>query len=103
MAGQARTTVEDLRRRLDRVGRLAAVRSDRRKAKALSWLLDHVDLVDEEGNAVARDDLQVDFAAAHPNTSTASAGEGDAQIRDPQERGSEGVAAEEQVGVEADS
>jgi hypothetical protein len=26
----------------------------------MEWLLDHVDLVDEEGNPMARDDLRVD-------------------------------------------
>jgi hypothetical protein len=30
-------------------GRLAAVRSDRRKAKAMSWLIDSVELLDEDG------------------------------------------------------
>ncbi len=58
MAEQAGTTGADLRRRLDRAGRLPAVRSDQRKAKALEWLLDHVALVDEEGKPVDRDDLQ---------------------------------------------
>jgi trigger factor len=66
MAEQAGTTVADLRRRLDRAGRLPAVRSDQRKAKALEWLLDHVALVDEEGKPVDRDDL-------HPETVTEKA------------------------------
>ena len=52
MAEQAGTTGADLRRRLDRAGRLPAVRSDQRKAKALEWLLDHVAVVDEEGKPV---------------------------------------------------
>lgn len=59
MAEQARTTPRDLRRRLEHAGRLPAVRSDRRKAKALAWLLEHVELVDDEGNPVARDELLV--------------------------------------------
>ena len=45
---------------LDRAGRLPAVRSDQRKAKAMRWLLDNVELVDEEGNPVSRDDLKID-------------------------------------------
>jgi trigger factor len=49
---------EQVREQLDRGGRLAAVRSDRRKAKALRWLLDNVELVDDEGRPVSRDDLQ---------------------------------------------
>ena len=51
--------VDQVREQLDRVGRLAAVRSDRRKAKAMRWLIDNVDLVDEEGRPVSRDDLKV--------------------------------------------
>jgi trigger factor len=58
MATQAGTTGADLKRRLDRAGRLPAVRSDQRKAKALEWLLDHVGLVDEEGKPVDRSDLE---------------------------------------------
>ncbi len=49
----------ELRRRLDAEGRLPAVRSERRKAKALAWLLDNVDLVDEEGAPVPREELGV--------------------------------------------
>ena len=59
MAEQVGTTPADLRGRLDRAGRLAAVRSDRRKAKALAWLLDHVEVVDDEGNPVSRDELRI--------------------------------------------
>jgi trigger factor len=51
--------VDQVRDQLDRAGRLAAVRSDRRKAKAMRWLIDNVDLVDEEGRPVSRDDLKV--------------------------------------------
>ncbi len=51
--------VDQVREQLERAGRLAAVRSDRRKAKAMRWLIDNVDLVDEEGKPVSRDDLLV--------------------------------------------
>ena len=61
MAQSAGTSAAELRRRLDHAGRLSAVRSDRRKAKALAWLLEHVELVDEEGNPVSRDALRVDL------------------------------------------
>ena len=50
---------DEVRRQLERAGRLPAVRSDRRKAKAMRWLVDSVDLVDENGNPVSRDDLVV--------------------------------------------
>jgi trigger factor len=54
------TDLGELRGRLDRTGRTVAVRSEQKKAKAMTWLLDHVELVDEEGNPVSRDDLRVD-------------------------------------------
>src|SRR5215469_9382344 len=60
MAERMDTSPADLRARLDTAGRTGAVRSELRKGKALEWLLDHVDLVDEEGNPVSRDDLKVD-------------------------------------------
>jgi trigger factor len=102
MAAQAGTTGADLRRRLDRAGRLPAVRSDQRKAKALEWLLDHVALVDEEGKPVDRDDLR-------PDTETEAGGndqitEGvDATSAGQGERGSEDVQAEEGATVEAEA
>jgi trigger factor len=49
----------EVRDQLERAGRLPAVRSDRRKAKAMRWLVDNVELVDEEGASVSRDELMV--------------------------------------------
>ncbi len=49
----------EVRDQLERAGRLPAVRSDRRKAKAMRWLVDNVELVDEEGAPVSRDELMV--------------------------------------------
>ncbi len=57
MATRLEMDVDEVREQLDRGGRLAAVRSDRRKAKAMQWLVDTVDLVDEEGRPVSRDEL----------------------------------------------
>ena len=53
---------DEVRQQLERAGRLSAVRSDRRKAKAMRWLIDNVELVDEEGTPVSRDALQVNQA-----------------------------------------
>ena len=50
---------DQVREELERAGRLPAVRSDRRKAKAMRWLLDNVELVDDDGKPVSRDDLKV--------------------------------------------
>jgi trigger factor len=60
MAERMSTTVEALRHQLDHAGRTGAVRSEQRKAKALTWLLDHVELVDENGTPVSREDLETD-------------------------------------------
>ncbi|HEX2038122.1 MAG TPA: trigger factor [Acidimicrobiales bacterium] len=46
-----------LRRDLERGEGIAAVRSDVRKAKALAWLVEHVEVVDEEGNPIDRAEL----------------------------------------------
>jgi trigger factor len=43
-----------VRRSLDRADQLPAVRSDIRKGKALEWLVDNVEIVDEEGRSVDR-------------------------------------------------
>ncbi len=48
-----------VRSQLEQAGRLSAVRSDRRKAKAMRWLMDSVELIDEDGSPVSRDDLMV--------------------------------------------
>jgi trigger factor len=60
MADEVRTTPAELRQRLEHAGRLGAVRSDRRKAKALAWLLEHVALVDEDGTPVSQDELRAE-------------------------------------------
>ena len=60
MAERMGTTPTKLRDQLDTAGRTGAVRSELRKGKALEWLLDHVDLFDDEGNSMSRDDLRVD-------------------------------------------
>jgi len=59
MAERMDTTPADLRSQLDTAGRTGAVRSELRKSKALEWLLGNVDLFDEEGNPMAREDLEL--------------------------------------------
>ena len=59
MGARLEMDAEQVRTQLERAGRLAAVRSDRRKAKAMRWLMDTVELTDEDGSPVSRDDLQV--------------------------------------------
>ena len=59
MAQQLEMDVDQVRDRLERSGRLSTVRSDRRKAKALRWLTDHVELVGDDGEPVSREELEV--------------------------------------------
>jgi hypothetical protein len=70
------TSPAELRRQLDTAGRTGAVRSELRKGKALQWLLDHVELFDDEGNPMSRDDLEVDASTD---------GEADDEIEDEPE------------------
>jgi trigger factor len=49
-----------VRRELERAEQMQAVRSDLRKGKALEWLVEHAEVVDEEGAAVDRADLEPD-------------------------------------------
>lgn len=58
MAARMEIEPRALRKQLDRAGRMTAVRSEQRKAKALTWLVDHVEMVDEEGNEVSREQLE---------------------------------------------
>ena len=58
--------VKEVRRRFGRSDQVAAVRSDLRKAKALEWLVEHVELVDEDGQPVDRGDLEVQPEPAQP-------------------------------------
>jgi trigger factor len=85
MAERLNVAPAEVRDRLTRAGRMAAVRSEQRKAKALSWLLDHVVVVDEDGAPVSRDDLQAVLGgtdegagAEGPEEDEASAEGGDA-------------------------
>lgn len=49
-----------VRQELERNDQLPAVRSDIKKRKALEWLLDHVEIVDENGEAVDRSLYEAD-------------------------------------------
>jgi trigger factor len=60
MAERLSVSPEDLRHRLDHAGRTAAVRSGLRKGKAMAWLHDHVEVVDDEGRPVPREALRPD-------------------------------------------
>ena len=50
---------QKVRQQLDRAEQLPAVRSDVGKGKALEWLVEHVELVDEAGNTIERSALEL--------------------------------------------
>ncbi len=52
-----------LRARLVKAGRLPDIRAEISKGKALQWLLERVEIVDEHGAAVSRDELRLDLPA----------------------------------------
>jgi trigger factor len=52
-------TPERVRSQFERGGQLPAVRSDVRKRKALDWLLERVEIVDQDGHAIDRSDLEI--------------------------------------------
>jgi trigger factor len=64
MAARMEITPALVREQLAKAGRTAAVRSEQRKAKALTWLIDHIDVVDENGVPIDRADLEVEGAPA---------------------------------------
>jgi trigger factor len=49
----------EIRAEFERSGSIAAVRSDLRKRGALEWLLERVEIVDDDGNPLARSDLEL--------------------------------------------
>ena len=51
--------VAKVRKQLERNGQVSAVRSDLRTRKALEWLVEHVELVDEGGSTIDRADLEM--------------------------------------------
>jgi len=56
-----------VRQQLERADQLSAVRSDIRKRKALDWLVEHVELVDEQGTPIDREALELPDAQTDEN------------------------------------
>ena len=59
IAERVREKPAKVRERLERGGQLPGLRSDIRKRKALDWLVERVELVDQEGSPVDRADLEL--------------------------------------------
>jgi trigger factor len=66
-----------VRKQLERNGQVTAVRSDLRTRKALEWLIEQVELVDEGGTTIDRASLEVEPAASEDDGSEDSAEPGD--------------------------
>jgi trigger factor len=57
LAARMRQKPEKVRRQLERNDQISAIRSDLRSRKALEWILEHVEIVDPDGQPIDRDDL----------------------------------------------
>lgn len=60
---------DEIRGNFERAGQMLAVRSDIKKGKALQWLLERVEIVDEEGNAIDRATLDLSAGAGEDDAS----------------------------------
>ena len=65
-------SVATVRAEFERGGNLSAVRSDVRKRKALEWLLERVEIVDEDGQAIDRAELELTPEDVSPAPSDAA-------------------------------
>jgi trigger factor len=59
VAARVKETPARVRTEFERGGQLTAVRSDIRKRKALDWLLERVEIVDDAGQPIDRADLEL--------------------------------------------
>jgi trigger factor len=59
LAERTQQKPQKVRQQLERGEQLPAVRSDIGKGKALEWLVEHVELVDEDGNPIERSALEL--------------------------------------------
>ncbi len=74
MAAALGEPVKRIRDRLEASGSIAGVRSELRKAKSVTWLTEHVEIVDDQGNPVDRTALlEEDEAAAKAEEGAAGA------------------------------
>ena len=60
LAAQAGVPAASFRQQVERRGQRLAVRSDLKKSKAFDWLVEHAEVIDEEGNPVDRALLERD-------------------------------------------
>ncbi len=75
LANDAGVATERFKEEVQRAGRLPAVRSDLGKSKAFDWVVEHAEVVDEEGKAVDRALLQPDPSSVGPGPGPSGAGD----------------------------
>ncbi|HEY5274551.1 MAG TPA: trigger factor [Acidimicrobiales bacterium] len=61
LAGHAEQSPAEMRQMLEANGRMSLLRSEIRKTKAMTWLVEHVAILDEAGNEVDRESLRVEI------------------------------------------
>jgi trigger factor len=61
LAGHAEQSPAQMREMLETNGRMPILRSEIRKTKAMTWLVEHVAIVDEQGNAIDRESLRAEL------------------------------------------
>lgn len=61
LAGHAEQTPAQMREMLETNGRMPLLRSEIRKTKAMTWLVEHVAIVDETGNTIDRESLRAEL------------------------------------------
>jgi len=88
----------DAKRNLERADQMPAVRSDWKKSRALDWLLEHVEIVDEEGQPVDRSLLEPSSPDADTETQDATE---DTEVSE-QAAGAPAAQAEPEVDVPQD-
>jgi len=59
VAERVQTEADEVRQRIEDNGQLSAVRADIAKRKALEWLVETVAIVDQDGNAIDRSELDI--------------------------------------------
>jgi trigger factor len=85
LAASYKVKSKDLRRSLERADQMPAVRSDWKKSKALEWLVEHVEIVDADGQPIDRALLEPDFSTPDPDSPDPDSPETDTSETDSQD------------------
>ena len=72
MAERVGQKPDQVRKQFERNQQVPAVRSDLRKRKALEWLIEHVEIVDEQGQPIDRASSEIEPESADDASSAAA-------------------------------